>query len=336
MLQATSYRMRFFVILSTTRLRPIGLMLIFVGLICLGLMFPAGPVSAAEHKRIALSFDDVPRHAGGFFTPDQRTAELIDALKRTGVEQAGFFVTTGNLENPDGQGGEDRIHAYVSAGHVIGNHSDTHPWLSQTGLTDYLADIDKAEQWLADQPGRRAWFRFPYLDEGKKDLEKRDAVRSALRERGLLNAYITIDNYDWYLDSLASKAVHEQQVMDLDGLSALYVETLVQTANFYNEIAVQSIGRSPAHVLLLHETDLAALYVDDLVESLRQDGWEIITLDEAYADPIASIEPDTWFLGSGRVAALAYLKGRELDELVHERTDEEALDILFAERVLHH
>lgn len=95
-------------------------------------------MSASGQKRIALSFDDVPRHAGAFFTPDQRTAELIDALERSGVEQAGFFVTTGNLDKPDGQGGEDRIHDYVAAGHVIGNHSNSHQWLSRSSITDYL------------------------------------------------------------------------------------------------------------------------------------------------------------------------------------------------------
>jgi len=156
---------------------------LLTSLVLIGL---AGPMAASEQKRIALSFDDVPRHAGAFFTPDQRTVELLDALDRTGVEQAGFFVTTGNLDKPDGQGGEDRIHAYVAAGHVIGNHSDTHPWLSRSEITDYLADVDEAEKWLAPQPGRRAWFRFPYLDEGKKDIAKRDAVRLALAERGLL------------------------------------------------------------------------------------------------------------------------------------------------------
>jgi len=294
----------------------------------------AGNASAAEHKRIALSFDDVPRHAGSFFTPDQRTIELIAALDRASVEQAGFFVTTHNLQEPDGKGGEDRIHAYAAAGHVIGNHSDTHPWLSRTPLADYLADIDQAEEWLKNQPGHRPWFRFPYLDEGKDDVEKRDAVRAALHERGLLNAYITIDNYDWYLDALASRAKADQEPMDMAKLQTLYVETLVQTADFYNEIAVQAIGRSPAHVLLLHETDLAALFVDDLVEALRNDGWEIVPIDVAYADPIASVEPDTLFQGSGRVAAIANTKGWSPAELVYPRTDEEVLDFLFATNVL--
>jgi len=154
------------------------------------------------------------------------------------------------------------------------------------------------------------------------------------RSEGFLNAYVTVDNYDWHLDGLASRAKSDQKVMDMAGLGKLYVETLVQAANFYDEIAVQTIGRSPAHILLLHETDLAALYIDDLVEALRNDGWAIISMDEAYADPIASIEPDTWFLGSGRVAAIAHTNGRKPAELVHERTDEETLDILFSQRVL--
>jgi peptidoglycan/xylan/chitin deacetylase (PgdA/CDA1 family) len=217
---------------------------------------------------------------------------------------------------------------------VIGNHSDTHPWLSRTPVADDLADIDKAEEWLQKQPGHRLWFRYPYLDEGKNDVEKRDAVRAALHERALLNAYVTVDNYDWYLDALASRAKADQKPMDMAQLQSLYVETLLQAANFYNEIAVQAIGRSPAHVLLLHETDLAALFVDELVEALQKDGWEIVPIDEAYADPIALVEPDTLFLGSGRVAAIANTKGWLPADLVHPRTDEEVLDSLFATNVL--
>jgi peptidoglycan/xylan/chitin deacetylase (PgdA/CDA1 family) len=298
------------------------------------LLFFAGIADASGQRRIALSFDDVPRQAGGFFTPDQRTAELIAALDRAGVEQAGFFVTTGNLEKPDGAGGEARIRAYVAAGHLIANHSDTHPWLSRMGVKYYLADIDRAEMWLKDQPGHRAWFRFPYLDEGNRDRDKRDAVRIALRDRGLRNAYVTIDNYDWYIDALASKAKANNRAMSLDGLRKLYVETLVEAANFYDEIAIEATGRSPAHVLLLHETDLAALYIDDLVNALVEDGWQIISIDEAYADPIASIEPDTMFLGSGRVAAIAHTKGWLPADLVHKRTDEDVLDLLFERQVL--
>ncbi len=292
--------------------------------------------AAGAQKRIALSFDDVPRRAGAFFTPDERARELIAALRRGGVRQAGFFVTTGNLEQPDGVGGEARIKAYATAGHVIANHSATHPRLSraEVKVEDYIAGIDRAEAWLRGRPGHRPWFRFPFLDEGRRDLAKRDAVRAALKERGLRNAYVTVDNYDWHLDALASKAKREGRAMDMEALKLLYVETLVGASNFTDKMAVDAIGRSPVHVLLLHETDLAALFVDDLAAALKADGWEIVTMDAAYRDPIAAVEPDTWFLNGGRVAALAHLKGRDPRELFHERTDEKVLTRLFEERVL--
>lgn len=303
-------------------------LLILIASLCFALQ------PAAAEKRIAISFDDIPRKAGGFFTTDERAIKLIAALADGGVEQAGFFVTTGNLDKDFGKGGEDRIRAYVAAGHVIGNHSKTHPWLSKTSVNDYIAEIDAAEKWLRDKPGYRPWFRFPYLDEGRGDLEKRDAIRRALSQRGLINAYVTIDNYDWHLDSLASQAVKKGKAIDMDALRDLYVETMVETANFYDQIAVKVSSRSPAHVLLLHETDIAALFIDDLAKGLVADGWTIITMDEAYTDPIAEKEPDTWFLGSGRVAAMAHIAGSKPNELVHERTDEKLLNQLFSERVL--
>ena len=290
--------------------------------------------SVQAQKRIAFSFDDVPRREGAFFTAEQRTAALIDALREGGIGQAAFFVTTGNLDQAHGRGGEQRIAAYIGAGHVIANHSHSHLWLHRTDADAYIADIDKAARWLAGRPGYRPWYRFPYLDEGRRDTVKRDAIRAALKQRGLGNGYVTIDNYDWHLDMLASEARRRGDAIDMGALRDLYLETLVGTANFYDRIAVEALGRSPAHVLLLHETDLAAMFVDDLAKALLQDGWEIISIDAAYADPIAAVEPETWFLGSGRVAALAHAKGASPRELVHERTDEDVLSRLFERRVL--
>jgi peptidoglycan/xylan/chitin deacetylase (PgdA/CDA1 family) len=293
----------------------------------------AMPAGAQDAKRVALSFDDVPRHAGAFMTPDERTIALIAGLHDAGVEQAAFFVTTGNLDEDDGKGGEARIRAYVAAGHVIGNHSHSHGWLWNGDTAEYIADLDKAEAWLAGRPGKRPWYRFPYLDEGR-DVERRDALRAALRERGLANGYVTVDNWDWQIDDLASKAVREKRSINLPALGKLFAETIVQTADFNDRIARETLGRSPIHVLLLHETDLNAMFIGEVVAALRADGWQIVTIDEAYRDPIAQLEPDTLYLGGGRVAALAAVAGRDPDSLVYERTNEAELTRLFEERVI--
>ena len=304
-------------------------LLLLLVLLCLG----AAP--AAAEKRIALSFDDVPRSAGPFLSPDERTAELIAALRRSGVEQAAFMVTTGNLARPDGVGGEARIAAYVAAGHVIANHSHSHLWLHRTSVEDYVADLDRAAEWLRGRPGYRPWYRFPFLDEGRNDAGKRDALRAALRERGLANAYVTVDSYDWYLHELARAAATGGPPIDLGGLRDLYVQAIVETAKFADARAVEILGRSPAHMMLLHETDLAALFIDDAVAALRADGWTIVTADEAYRDPIAAIEPDTTFLGFGRVAAIGRAAGRPSRELLTDWNEEDFLSRQFAQRVLH-
>ena len=309
--------------------------LLFLLLVLAGCVTAPVTAAAAEQtKRIALSFDDVPRQPGAFLTPDERTSALIEALERAGVEQAAFFVTTGNLERPHGVGGEARIAFYVAAGHVIANHSHSHRWLHRTPAEEYVADLDRASAWLEGRPGYRPWFRFPFLDEGRRDQAKRDFVRSALRARGLANGYVTVDTYDWHLDSLLTSAVREGKAIDRDALGRLYAQSLVEAANFANALALETLGRSPAHMLLLHETDLAALFIDEAVKALRADGWEIVTADEAYADPIAAIEPDTHFLGNGRIAAIAAAAGRPPAELTSPWTEEEFISRLFNALVL--
>lgn len=302
-------------------------------LLVLALMLGAAP--AAAQRRIALTFDDVPRARGAFFTPDERTRLLIAQLRQARVSQAAFFVTTGNLDRPDGAGGEARIAAYVAAGHVMGNHSHSHLWATRTPVETYLADLDRAARWLTGRPGWRPWYRFPFLDEARDTRERRDALRNGLAQRGLSSGYVTVDSYDWHLESLTNQAARARRPVDRGALRRLYIDAIVGAAEYNDRIAVETLGRSPAHVLLLHETDLAALFIADAVAALRAAGWEIVSADDAFRDPIAAIEPDSMFLGGGRIAGIANARGRPRRELVPQWNEEDFLTRLFNTRVLH-
>lgn len=311
---------------------------IMLRLLVLALAFVTAPVGAwaapkPEPKRIALSFDDVPRRPGAFLTPDQRTQGILSGLAAARVKGAVFFVTTGNLDKPEGKGGLERIMMYETGSHVVANHSHAHRRLSQISAEDYLEDVDKAAAWLRNRPNSRPWFRHPFLDEGRANKAKRDAVRAGLARRGLLNGYVTVDGADWNMEALTIAAADAGKHMDMKALRELYVETMVGAANFYDGLARKAQGRSPAHMLLLHETDLAALFLPALVEALRKDGWEIITAEEAYADPIARALPDTPSAQGTRTEALAWEKGLPAPRW-YERENLKVANALFAERVL--
>ena len=289
---------------------------------------------AEARKRIAFTFDDVPRGRGAFFTPDERTIRLIAGLHQAGVKQAAFYVVPGQVGHDDGLGGEQRILAYVAAGHVIADHSFTHPHLNELSVADYMANVDKAEAWLRGREGRRPWFRYPFLDEGGDDKAKVAAVRAALKARGLRNGYATVDGSDWNIESLTTDAVKAGKRIDMEALRDLYVETMVGAADFADELAQKTWRRQPAQVIVLHETDIAALFIADLAKALRDDGWTIITADEAYADPISKLAPDVPSANGTLVELAAWEKGVPPPRW-YERNDIDLANRLFRERVLH-
>lgn len=276
--------------------------------------FLALAAPAAAQKRIAFSFDDIPRTAGAFMTPQQRTERLIAALRTARVPQAAFFINPGNLQQPWGAGREGQILAYVRAGHVIGNHSYSHPHLSEIGAAAFIANIDQAALWLNGRAGYRPWFRFPFLDEASRDVPTRDAVRAALRERHLQNGYVTVDGMDWLLDQLINQAHAAGQTIDMNALRDLYIRILVESADFADQLARDALHRQPVQVVLMHETDIEALFLPDAVAALRARGWEVVSIDEAYRDPIAAAEPDSLYLSS-RIGALASTAGQPPREL---------------------
>ncbi|NNU15521.1 polysaccharide deacetylase family protein [Parvularcula sp. ZS-1/3] len=296
----------------------------------LALLTSFGLAHAEEGKRIAITFDDAPRSDSRVMTGDQRTELFLSSLAKAEMPPATIFVTTRGIEQLET--GHARVKAYADAGHLIANHSHSHPWLSRTPLETYLADLDKAEELLTGFANRRAWFRFPFLDEERQDKVKRDAMRKALADRGLFSGYVTVDTYDWHMESRWQQAVRDGLPVDKEALKDAYVAMVVEASEHYHHLSEEWLDRQPAHVLLLHENDLAANFIDEAIDALRAKGWEIISADEAYADPIATKLPDTLFAGMGRVSALAYERGaRGSETFDHWSADEDGINNRLAE-----
>ncbi|MEL6875112.1 MAG: polysaccharide deacetylase family protein [Pseudomonadota bacterium] len=291
---------------------------------------PAKIAPTPNDKRIAFSFDDVPRDPGAFLRDGERPGLLLEALRHGGIEQAAFFVNPGRITDSDDDA--ETVLRYAAAGHVLANHTAHHSKLSAVSAQKFLTDIDEAQVWLDGKPNLRSWFRFPFLDEGGTSKAKRDAVRTGLEKRGLINAYVTVDASDWYLEDLALAAAKQGKIMDWNALRDLFVESYVQSANFSDDLARRTLGRAPVQMILLHETDLAAMFVDDLAIALKQDGWTIVTADEAYADPMVSMIPDVEMADGTRTQMLA--AERSVGNRWYMRNDPKVAKKLFAERVL--
>jgi peptidoglycan-N-acetylglucosamine deacetylase len=283
-------------------------------------------------KRIAITFDDAPRGPGAFLESQIRPQMLRMALKRSGVNQAAFFVNPGRIDISNSA--EAELRAYAKAGHVLANHTATHPVLSDVSADRFIADIAEAEKWLKAEKGYRPWFRFPQLDEGNRNDAKRDAVRAALTNMGLRHGYVTADGWDWYLENLTIKSKKSGEPMDMDALRDLYVETHLLSARFADSLARRTLGRAPAQVLLLHETDLAALYIEDLVKALRADGWTIITVDQAYADPMAKLPLPVKADANGTLIQMLSWERGTKGPRWFERNEADVMTRLFNQRVL--
>jgi peptidoglycan/xylan/chitin deacetylase (PgdA/CDA1 family) len=274
-------------------------------------------------QEIAITFDDAPTPDGPLYSGPERTALILNHLKQNEVAQVAFFVITGNIDHA----GKNRLLQYAEAGHLLANHTHSHQWIHQLGVTKYVEDIQEAHRVLQTMKGFKPWFRYPFLDEGRSK-PVRDSLRTALSDLNLTNGYVTIDNYDWYINGLLKKAIAEGKNVNHDSLRSVYIDHIWSSIIFYDKIATDVLGRSPRHVLLLHENDLSARFLGDLIRYMRSKGWRIISPADAYQDEIASTLPDVLFNGQGRIGSLAREKGWPPKELVQESEDENYLDEL--------
>lgn len=286
-------------------------------------------VNFSQAKELAITFDDSPRHATGYFDGKTRALKLIEQLKQNDVPQVAFFSVSSRLDDK----GIDRLNLYANAGHIIANHTHSHPDFNQLTLAEYRENFLKADKALSTFNNYKKWFRFPYLREGNTQ-QKRDGMRKLLADKGYLNAYITLNNYDWYMENLFQQAIKQGKDVDLERMSRFYVQQLIESIEYYDQLAIKHLGYSPKHVLLLHEMDISALFIGDLVKELREQGWKIISVEDAYTDKIAHYQTENIFkFNPGRVGEIAKDNG-QTKMLWHHSLDEKHLKQQFEQQVL--
>lgn len=280
--------------------------------------------ASATSGEIAFTFDDIPTGDSVMMTGGERTDKIAKALKDAAVPDALFFVKTNSITAKN----KSRLQHYISHGYHLANHSHSHESASKMSTQFTIQDIGLAQKDLQAFDNVLPYYRFPYLHYGK-DRQSIDEIQTTLTELNYQNGYVTVDNYEWYMNSLLLQAKEAGKEIDYDKFGEVYVWVIWQAIAFYDNIAKTSLGRSPKHVLLLHENDTSALYLPKLIQHIRDQGWSIISPQEAYQDPIAKAFPKTKFLNQGRVAALAHDHGIEIKNLIHPTESQEYLDRLF-------
>ena len=222
---------------------------------------------------------------------------------------------------------------YNDAGHFIANHTHDHANFNKRSLEEFKRSFQRADQLLSSFSHFKKWFRFPYLREGNSEA-KRNGMREVLKNNNYINAYITMNNYDWYIESLFQKALKNGKKIDFNKLKFFYISTMMESINYYDNLAKKHLGRSPKHVLLLHEMDITALFISDLINELRQNNWKIISPTEAYSDPIFNYQSKNVFPHNpGRIGEIAKDNG-QTKNLWHKTLDEKYLENKFENSVL--
>lgn len=132
-----------------------------------------------RHRRsIALTFDD---------GPSESTPEILDILARHQVP-ATFFQIGANVERLP-----EIAHAVRQAGHLIGNHSYTHPLLCFHSAEFIEDELRQAQQSIEAYAGvRPTWFRPPF---GVRWF----GFGQAQRRLHLIGVMWTVIGYDWKL-----------------------------------------------------------------------------------------------------------------------------------------
>jgi peptidoglycan/xylan/chitin deacetylase (PgdA/CDA1 family) len=255
--------------------------------------------------QVAITMDDFNLFDTPALSAEARNSAILDALGRRGL-QAAAFVTVKYVQKGDNM---RLLRQWDERGHLIGNHTYSHPEYPDEGFAEFSREVLRAEEVLKQLPRFKKFFRFPFLKEGSTPRQ-RDLMRAFLRSHGYRNGHVTIDASDWYVDQRLRARLEKNPHAALSPYRDFYLSHIRERALYYDDLARRVLGRTIKHTLLVHHNVLNGLFLEDLLGMFEREGWELTGAEHAYADPVFNSEPRTAPAGESLVWALAKQAGK--------------------------
>ena len=279
--------------------------------------------SESAGQEIAFTFDD-PTTAENAGLPWQEVnARILGVLDKRKVTSA-LFVCGKRVDSVEGQ---KLVAAWNGAGHSICNHSYSHLNFDANGngspvtLAEFEADALKNEPLIRDYSNFVRLFRYPFFKEGDT-VEKRDGMRSFLRQRGYRVGRATIDASDWAINGRLQTRMKASPKADLTPYRDFFLQHIWERAQFYDSLAWRVLNHPVRHTVLLHHNGLNALFLDELIAMFMRKGWRLVDAEWAYRDAVYDLQPKILPAGESLIWALAKESGKFEKELRYPGEDD--------------
>jgi peptidoglycan/xylan/chitin deacetylase (PgdA/CDA1 family) len=275
----------------------------------------------AQTRTVAITVDDLPYARGDFAyadVPAEASAallvndNLLTAFRTHRVPVTGFVIQK-RVEFL-GPAGTQILKRWISQGLDLGNHTYSHYDIDDLSTEQFEEDILHGESAIAPllrEAGKKPeFFRFPMNHTGDTEV-KHDAIAVFLSQRGYRVATCTIDNSDYvfnaaYLLMLAKDDGPGEQELRHDYLAYTSVEI-----DYYAALNKQVFGYEPPQVMLLHDNQLNADVIEQVIALFAQKQYKFVSLDTAQSDR-AYHTPDTYVSQYGPMWGYRWAKERSV------------------------
>ena len=140
-------------------------------------LFGEALIAGSDSREVALTFDDGPN--------DAATPELLEVLAKHGVSATFFMIGNFARQRPE------IVRQVAAAGHLIGNHTMSHPKLSVQRAARVRQELAECKATLENITGNAVeYFRPPFG-------ARRPMVLRAVREMGMTPVLWNVTGYDW-------------------------------------------------------------------------------------------------------------------------------------------
>jgi peptidoglycan/xylan/chitin deacetylase (PgdA/CDA1 family) len=256
----------------------------------------------ASQRTVALTFDDLPvavvgddQAPGKLADVERANARILKTLAAHHATAIGFVNEIKlNVEN-ERDARAAVLRQWLAAGMDLGNHTYSHPALSEIETAKYEDDfvrgtvITLAEMKAAGNTER--YFRYPYLDTGKDNAQKQ-AIIAFLTSHGFVNAPVTVQNQDWLFNAPYSEAVAKNDAAEQKRIADAYLQHTSDNLAYAETLSMRSFGREIPQVILLHLDQLNADRLDGILSLFEKRGYTFVGLNQALRDPAYATADD--------------------------------------------